>query len=458
MEVQFTIYDVSIPPSISSFEQLVLYFQAPTITQNATSTISIGRRIHNTTIEYFGAINASSYKTLRFGEIQRFLESLSIQINTKGKFIIQQTSLLLSLQKKNTYLLEIIEESIGNKPHIEACADLMGKQKDLEGQRDCFKKRKEEIERYRHDNEHEFELEQRDADVRKEIQECDDVVNDLIQKKNELSNTLCQMEYDKMKKKETELKRKQEEVHEEEQRNDEEQARKEKALQEIQKQWMELKHESTEKEFMIKQLREQLRENQERLIINLDKQKELSEQDQSYTFSPEEEVLLSYKEPITRYVELQSEVESIQERLRRCIQAKQDIDEEIMTKERELMDVEKPNPNVKAQTMDRYKRMESEVRELRDRLAFASEAITHPKQDIIDRFMIRNNSFEAPQFFSSLPIRVREVRFTRAVNTVCQSHFKNTVVVTNRSVFIHVHLDDRLRSTLLTFVNPVQRV
>ena len=92
--------------------------------QGSSILFSIGRRISGSSLEYFGSVQRSAPFPLRFSDIKSVLSALHIQVNTRGKFIIQQSELLSGVRQKKTGLLDIIEESVGSAPivqRIEEC-------------------------------------------------------------------------------------------------------------------------------------------------------------------------------------------------------------------------------------------------------------------------------------------------------------------------------------------------
>lgn len=181
VEVQLTLYDTAISSAINSFNQLLTFLKNPPFVMNGNSTITIGRCYHNHSLEYIGSFQKTPQQIIKYSDIKELLESLSIQINTKAKFIIQQSTLLLSIRQKNTMLLDIIEESIGNQLIIKQLDDLRKKEEDLKNQKDMLSLRKEAIEEYRIEKEHDYELEKKrvalveeERNVKKEMERVDE--------------------------------------------------------------------------------------------------------------------------------------------------------------------------------------------------------------------------------------------------------------------------------------------
>lgn len=244
VEVQFTLSDVNIPPSVTSFGQLAEYLKNPATTVNAKTVITIGRILKNHSLEYIGSFQKRPVKTIKYTEIRDLLEALSIQIDTKGKFIIQQSALLASVRQKNTGLLEIIEDSIGNTAAINALSDLQKKQSDLERQQEGLVSRREEIERYRHEKESEIELEKKrcelDAELNKFKEEMSQVSEEremLRQKRKQVELQIHQEKEEQILNQINELKKKKKELEGMWERGEEERVKKEEEFKEVKNQW-----------------------------------------------------------------------------------------------------------------------------------------------------------------------------------------------------------------------------
>ena len=141
MEIVFQIDGISIPESVGVFHSV-----------STSSIVTVGRRLHRSVLEYYGRIDGGDAFNVKYSEICSLLESLSIQVNIRGKFIIQQSELLSGIRQRNTMLLDIIEESTGNESIIQRITELEKKQSALCDQKESVRERVEEIEKYENEN------------------------------------------------------------------------------------------------------------------------------------------------------------------------------------------------------------------------------------------------------------------------------------------------------------------
>lgn len=206
VEVQFTLYDTAISSSINTFNQLLTFLKNPPFVMNGSSTITIGRCYHNHSLEYIGSFQKSPQQIIKYSDIKELLESLSIQINTKVKFIIQQSTLLLSIRQKNTTLLDIIEESIGNQTIIKQLDALRKKEEDLKNQKEELSLRKEAIEKYRVEKEKEYELEKKRVALEEEENNVKTDMERIDEERKECMRMLMIVKLEEKEKKEVRMK------------------------------------------------------------------------------------------------------------------------------------------------------------------------------------------------------------------------------------------------------------
>ena len=107
--------------------------------------ISIGRQLRGNNLEYFARVNGGNAFLVKYSDICRLLESMSIHPQIRGKFIIQQSELLANIHQRNTALLEMIEETAGNVEIVKRLGELEKRQKALYAQRESVRQRLREI-------------------------------------------------------------------------------------------------------------------------------------------------------------------------------------------------------------------------------------------------------------------------------------------------------------------------
>ena len=229
-EVQFSLINTTIPTNITKFQDVIEYLKAPIMLMHTDTHITIGRRLNHNNSEYYGRIGDQACQTLRYQDIVHFLQSLSIQINTRGKFILQQSALLHSIQQHNTSLLDIIEESIGNADLIERIQSTKRKIVDLEKQKKELEIRQEEIEHFKEKNEYLIEVDEKKTTIEREMEEMKKKVDECNEKIQRNEFELKQLEFVE--------KQKEKEALEEEKRKEEREMEEiEKKLEKAEKEW-----------------------------------------------------------------------------------------------------------------------------------------------------------------------------------------------------------------------------
>ena len=169
MEVQFTLTDApSIPAGFSPQEVFCSLSSLPK--GNETLHITVGRRLHNRSMDYFGRLDQSSPFPLKYSEICLLLESLAIQVNIRGKFIIQQSELLVNLRQNKTYLLEMIEECAGNGKIVTQIEELNKKRSDLITQKESVSSHLEEMKQFCEEHQSELELAERVKEMEAKVE------------------------------------------------------------------------------------------------------------------------------------------------------------------------------------------------------------------------------------------------------------------------------------------------
>ena len=273
MEIVFRIDGISIPESVGAFHSM-----------SPSAIISVGRRLHRSTLEYYGRMNGGDMFNVKYAEICSLLEALSIQVNIRGKFIIQQSELLSGIRQRNTTLLEIIEESSGNESIIQRLSELEKKQSALYEQKESVRERVEEIERYENENKEMETMKNQSLELTEEINELEHSQQKMMieVKVNEYAlSTVRREEW------ETRKKRLKEEIEENErvlrEMNEEintmvqERVLKEKEGLAVRERLLEVQQESEKRRIVRRSERRELKQIQEELIVNLDNQKQLRE-------------------------------------------------------------------------------------------------------------------------------------------------------------------------------------
>lgn len=169
VEVQFTLTDApSIPAGFSPQEVFCSLSSLPEGSE--TLRITVGRRLRNRSLDYFGRLNQGSSFPLKYSEICLLLESLAIQVNIRGKFIIQQSELLVNLRQSKTYLLEMIEECAGNGKLVTQIEELLKKRADLITQKESVSTHLEEMKQFCEEHQSELELAERVKETEEKVE------------------------------------------------------------------------------------------------------------------------------------------------------------------------------------------------------------------------------------------------------------------------------------------------
>lgn len=135
--------------------------------------LSVGRRLHRTTLEYFARLEGGKPFPVKHTAICDLMEAISIQSQTRGKFILQQSELLASVRQRSTTLLEIIEETAGNSRIVARLGELEKRQKALYGQKESIQQRMHEIEMFVQANEEIMEAFEKRKEMTKEQEEME---------------------------------------------------------------------------------------------------------------------------------------------------------------------------------------------------------------------------------------------------------------------------------------------
>ena len=122
-------------------------------------------------MDYYGRFGGSEPFLIKFNDISVILEALQIQVNIRGKFIIQQSELLLNLRQRKTYLLEMIEECIGDQAIVSLLEDLGKRREALCIQKESVRSRLEEIVQYAEEHKSERSLANRVRETEKTVDE-----------------------------------------------------------------------------------------------------------------------------------------------------------------------------------------------------------------------------------------------------------------------------------------------
>lgn len=169
-EIQFTLSDIASPPLGLSPREA---FQSIPKLQSGNSklVITVGRRLHNRAMDYYGRFGDSEPFLIKFNDISMILEALQIQVNMRGKFIIQQSELLRNLRQRRTSLLEMIEECIGDQAIVSLLEDLTKRREALCIQKESVRSRLEEIVQYAEEHKSERLLANRVRETEKNVDE-----------------------------------------------------------------------------------------------------------------------------------------------------------------------------------------------------------------------------------------------------------------------------------------------
>ena len=268
MEIVFRIDGILIPESVGAFHSI-----------SPSSIVSVGRRLHRSTLDYYGRMNNGDVFNVKYAEICSLLEVLSIQVNIRGKFIIQQSELLSGIRQRNTTLLEIIEESSGNESIIQRLSELEKKQSALYEQKESVKERVEEIERYENENKEMETMKNQSMELIEEMNELELNQQKLMveMKVNEYALSTVRKEECEKRKRSEENEKALREMSEEISTMVQEKVVKEKEGVAVRERLLEVQQESEKRRAVRRSERRKLKQIQEELIVNLDNQKQLSE-------------------------------------------------------------------------------------------------------------------------------------------------------------------------------------
>ena len=144
------------------FQSIASLLAAGRTTPGLRTVFSIGRRVRNASLDYFGTLNGSPPFQLRYSDMKLLFAALRIQVDTRGKFIIQQSELLSGVKQRKTGLLEIVEESAGTTSLVKQIEDCEKQRAALEAQRQSVEARLGEIDVFQKENEEERKTQERE--------------------------------------------------------------------------------------------------------------------------------------------------------------------------------------------------------------------------------------------------------------------------------------------------------
>lgn len=417
--------------------------------QGSSILFSIGRRISGSSLEYFGSVQRSAPFPLRFSDIKSVLSALHIQVNTRGKFIIQQSELLSGVRQKKTGLLDIIEESVGSAPIVQRIEECEKQEKALRVQKESVEGRLKEIEAFQKANEEEWAIEKKLEGERKEKEEAETEWERAQRVERELEALLSKQAVEAMRRqleqsgKEWEEKKKEaEKCNTEYEKEKEKKKRVEEELRGVSK---EVKG--------VKEKKQALKRLQLQLIDVLDKKSEVSDQK-----GRKEAELAQLAEAVQAVQEGGSEQEAVRaarkkrtwERVQELRRMEEEVKEEkahvaALRQERASCAMEEERAARRNALLvqleglwvlcaaviprrEERARKQAEVAALQSLLAVKTEAPTpHPLDPLVKQAMPAVQGLLA-----RLPIRVRETRLCLAINTALRSHLERDVVVGDR--------------------------
>lgn len=449
--MEFTIDGVAIGSESSSplqqFRAIPSLLNAEQSQQGSSILFSIGRRISGSTLEYFGSVQRSAPFPLRFSDIKSVLSALHIQVNTRGKFIIQQSELLSGVRQKKTGLLDIIEESVGSASIVQRIEECEKQEKALRAQKESVEGRLKEIEAFQKANEEEWAIEKKLEGERKEKEEAEAEWERAQRVERELEALLGKQAVEAMRRRleqsETkweEEKKEAEECNVEYEKEKEEKKRVEEELRSVSKEVKEVK----EKKQALKRLQLQL-------IDLLDKKSELSDKKER-----KEAELARLAEEVQEEADEQEAMRAARKkRAWEQVQELRRVEEEVreekarvaaLRQERASCAMEEERAARRSALLARLEglwvlcaaviprreeraRKQAEAAALQSLLAVRTEAPPHP----LDLIVQQTKSMQTVQgLLAQLPIRVREARLCLAINTALRSHLERDVVVGDR--------------------------
>ena len=275
--------------------------------------ITVGRRLRNRSLDYFGRLNQSSSFPLKYSEICLLLESLAIQVNIRGKFIIQQSELLVNLRQSKTYLLEMIEECAGNGKLVTQIEELLKKRADLITQKESVSTHLEEMKQFCEEHQSELELAERVKETEEKVETLKREEESLVERERGLRRIVLlrlDEEYParmeslkaKMESIDSELNGLWSEKNEKETILGEKEKEKRAADKRLDQKQAEFNRIASER----KRLKRELKQEQEKLLYTLEKKKEVRSQLEEQSKQPQEliEVLNCSEEELPSMIEL----------------------------------------------------------------------------------------------------------------------------------------------------------
>ena len=454
--MEFTIDGVAIGAESSSplqqFRAIPTCLSKEQSQQGSSILFSIGRRISGSSLEYFGSVQRSAPFPLRFSDIKSVLSALHIQVNTRGKFIIQQSELLSGVRQKKTGLLDIIEESVGSAPIVQRIEECEKQEKALRVQKESVEGRLKEIEAFQKANEEEWAIEKKLEGEQKEKEEAEVEWERAQRVERELEVLLSKQAVEAMWRRLEQREKEREEKKKEAEKCNTEYEKEKKKKKRVEEELRGVSKEVKE----VKEKKQALKRLQLQLIDVLDKKSEVSDQK-----GRKEAELAQLAEAVQAVQEGGSEQEAVlavhasrKKRAWEQVQELRRVEEEVteekarvaaLRQERASCAMEEERAARRnallvqleglwvlcAAVIPRREegaRKQAEVAALQSLLAVKTEAPTpHPLDPLVKQAMPAVQGLLA-----RLPIRVRETRLSLAINTALRSHLERDVVVGDR--------------------------
>ena len=450
VEVQFILTDApSIPAGFSPQDVFCSLSSLPEGSE--TLRITVGRRLRNRSLEYFGRLNQGSSFPLKYSEICVLLESLAIQVNLRGKFIIQQSELLTNLRQSKTYLLEMIEECAGNGKLVTQIEELLKKRANLITQKESVSNHLEEMKQYCEEHHSELELAERVKETEEKAELLKREEEDMVSRERGLRRIVLLRLDEEFPARMEGLKAKLESIDGElngiwKEKNEKEAilSEKEKEKRAVEKRLDQKQAEFNRISSERKRLKRELMQEQEKLLFTLEKKKEVRSQLEEQSKQQQEmiESLNCSEEELPSMIEMYKSMKRQQRNAKEI--------EELEKREIDLEQaIETQTKATEAKTI-RWNEIRSIQHRLREMYDFASSIAlnksppSHSKpfippflkemQRILDS--IHSDAIRGPLAF--LPIRVTHSTFILPASIAIQHALTTTIIVENRETAILV--------------------
>lgn len=215
--------------------------------------------------------------------------------------------------------------------------------------------------------------------------------------------------------------------------------------------------ETVEKE--VKEVKEQIKQKQKILLINLDKQQEFKKKQNEAEMKlsliqPCEmgDEIIQFGDEIRMLIELMKQKEELKREETERVEVMEQLEQALKKKPADSINKEEDDEVLRNTLREEYNRTEREICDLMEILTQTSPP-SHPKQKLIDLFVKNTHPSDSLLLFASLPITILKPLTARAVNLILQPFCIQTVIVNTRQVVVEREVNHRLHH--LSFSSPI---